>query len=182
MLLPLLVQLLLSTTLLVSGSSTATTPRVVTSFVRLSASGVTVDSAFNLFVTTGDCRLYKVTPAGVATLVAGAGTCSDALYRPGHVAVDSAGNAYVVCPIMGYVLKITPAGFMTTFSASLVDSNNAKASISAPAGIAIDSNDTMCVCSAFPFGPSAYLLVVAARWPSIKICNFYDACARAPGI
>jgi trimeric autotransporter adhesin len=83
--------------------------------------GVAVDTAGNVYITDGDCLVRKVT-AGVITTVAGNGTCgysgdhgpaTSAQLAPDGVAVDSAGNLYIVG---GCVVRKVTNGVITTFA------------------------------------------------------------------
>jgi hypothetical protein len=86
--------------------------------------GVAVDGAGNVYVAdTGNATIRRVTPAGVVTTLAGAagqfgsadGTGAAAqFFAPEGIAVDSAGNAYVVDN--DTIRKITPAGVVTTLA------------------------------------------------------------------
>ncbi len=58
--------------------------------------GITVDSANNLYVANTESHLiYKITPSGVANILAGSGLTNGPLNTPYEVAVDKSGNIYV---------------------------------------------------------------------------------------
>ena len=119
-----------------SGSADATG-----SAARFNApSGVAVDSAGNVFVAdAGNGTIQEVTPAGVVTTLAGRagyagtddGTGSAARFGwyhntvhgyyiagPTGVAVDGAGNVFVVDTDNCTIRKVTPAGVVTTLTGS----------------------------------------------------------------
>jgi uncharacterized protein (TIGR03437 family) len=91
------------------------------------ALAVAVDPGRNLYISDrGRARVWKVTPAGVRTPVAGTGLSSTPrqdqpnvsvpalqydLYTPGRIALDPAGNLYVHDEY--WVHKITPSGTLT---------------------------------------------------------------------
>jgi sugar lactone lactonase YvrE len=94
-----------------------------------SPSGVTVDSAGNIYVAdTGNNTFRRITPAGVVSTLAGtAGSTGFAdgmggaarFNAPQGVTVDNAGNLYVGDTSNNMVRKITPSGVVSTLSASL---------------------------------------------------------------
>jgi sugar lactone lactonase YvrE len=86
--------------------------------------GIALDSAGNLYLAdSGTDNIQKLTPAGVATTLAGlagarasadgAGTAAG-FNGPKDVAVDRAGNLYVADTANKSLRKITPAGAVTT--------------------------------------------------------------------
>ena len=110
-----------------------------------------VDSAGNLFVTTGDQddfgfpingsgKIYKLTPNGVRT------TFASGLDLPTALAFDSAGNLFVANVnkfINGAIYKFTPAGGRTTFASGFTN----------PEAVAFDNAGNLFV-SAGIFGTS----------------------------
>lgn len=93
---------------------------------RLSANpvGLATDSAGTLYVAdTGNNAIRKVTPAAVATTLAGTagvegnadGTGAAArFFGPTGVATDSAGNVFVADSLNQAIRKVTPSGVVTT--------------------------------------------------------------------
>jgi uncharacterized protein (TIGR03437 family) len=88
-------------------------------------SGVAVDSAGNLFIADlMNGRVRKVTPAGTISTVAGNGTLgfsgdkgpatSAELFSPWGVAVDAAGNLFIVDWGNDRIREVTPAGAINT--------------------------------------------------------------------
>jgi sugar lactone lactonase YvrE len=116
--------------------------------------GIGVDGAGNVFVAdTENYTIRKITPSGVTTTLAGLagshgstdGTGSAArFYAPEGLALDNAGNIYVVDTENSTVRRVTPAGVVTTVAglAGSVGSNDgttATARFRYPFGLALDS-------------------------------------------
>ena len=115
--------------------------------------GVAVDSAGNVYVTDENHAIRKITPAGEVTTLAGLagspgstdGTGNAARFnRLGDVAVDSAGNLYVVEYGNSTLRKITPGGVVTTLAGlagqqGTVDGTGSAARFNGPYGVAVDS-------------------------------------------
>jgi sugar lactone lactonase YvrE len=113
--------------------------------------GLAVDAAGNVYVADFDnCTVRKVTPAGsVATLAGSAGNAGSAdgqggaalFNHPEGVAVDGAGNVYVIDTSNQTVREISPGGGVTTLAGSptvggSADGAGAAASFFYPGGIA----------------------------------------------
>lgn len=122
----------------------------VTTFAAVSGiNAVAVDSQ-GYVTAVNSSSVWRVTPAGVATQLAGTssygsadGTGSAAsFFICQGVAVDQAGNAYVTDAANNKIRKVTPAGVVTTFAGSQspgsVDGSAAVARFSYPYGIATD--------------------------------------------
>jgi trimeric autotransporter adhesin len=87
-------------------------------------SGMSVDSAGNLYAVSGGYRIRKVTPAGKISTVAGNGTegysgdgglATEAqLTGANDVAVDSAGNIYIADTYNHRIRKVTTEGIIST--------------------------------------------------------------------
>jgi len=93
---------------------------------------------------TGNLSIRKITPAGVVTTLAGGSNFS----RPVALAVDSAGNVYVVDS--SAIRKITPAGAVTTLAGQVQtrgarDGAGGDALFNAPQGVAVDGAGTVYV-------------------------------------
>ena len=115
--------------------------------------GVAVDSAGNVyFADEGAHVIRKITSTGVTTTFAGVvnnasssdGTGTNATFGYPHgVAVDSAGNVYVISGFTK-IRKITPSGVVTTLAGSGAQTFNdglgTNASFNRPVGIAVDSS------------------------------------------
>jgi hypothetical protein len=116
--------------------------------------GVAVDSAGNVFVADyGNDTIRKVSSAGVVTTLAGsAGTQGSAdgmgsaarFFLPYGVAMDSAGNVFVVDQYNHTIRKVTSTGVVTTLAGSAGNSGSADGTgIAArfyyPSGVAVDS-------------------------------------------
>ena len=88
---------------------------------------VALDAAGNLYIADFDNhRVRKVTPAGVISTYAGAGTpgstgdggpaASAQLHFPAGVALDAAGNLYIADFNNHRIRKVTPAGMISTYA------------------------------------------------------------------
>jgi len=120
------------------------------------SSGIAVDPAGNLYICDPVAqRVYKVTPAGIITTVAGNGTkgysgdngpaASAQLNSPEAVAVDASGNVYIADDSNNRIRKVTPAGIISTFAGTGTpgysgDNGPAtSAKLNGPSGLATDS-------------------------------------------
>jgi sugar lactone lactonase YvrE len=111
---------------------------------------VAVDADDNVYVAdTTNHKIRKITPAGVVTTLAGAGTIGSAdgasgvaqFFGPNAVAVDSAGNVYVADTNNNRIRKVTPAGVVSTLAGStfgFADGTGAAAKFNEPFGVAVD--------------------------------------------
>jgi hypothetical protein len=105
--------------------------------------GVAADAAGNVYVSTLDNTIRKVTPQGAITLLAGSpsqfGGFSDGagaraqFAAPRGLAVDALGNVYVADSGNYAVRKISPAGIVTTLA-------GASAQFANPTGVAVDAS------------------------------------------
>jgi sugar lactone lactonase YvrE len=129
-------------------------------------SGVAVDAAGNLYLAdTNNNEIRKISPAGVATTLAGNpgvagsadGTGTAATFNsPSGIAVDSAGNAYVADAGNFTIRKITSAGVVTTLAGQVgvsksADGTGAAAGFCAPTGVAVDAAGNVYVVDGRPF-------------------------------
>jgi uncharacterized protein (TIGR03437 family) len=120
--------------------------------------GIAVDSSGNLYIAEwGANRIRKVTPAGTITTVAGSGVAGYSgdggpavaamLKGPSGIALDSAGNLYIVDYGNNAVRKVTPGGTISTVAGSgksgySGDNGPAtSATLNSPNGIAVDSSN-----------------------------------------
>ncbi|MBZ5630101.1 MAG: hypothetical protein LAO06_14675, partial [Acidobacteriia bacterium] len=118
--------------------------------------GVAVDSAGNLYIAdTYNDRIRKVDASGTITTVAGNGTqgysgdngpaTSAELYYPYSVAVDSAGNLYIVDSWNHGIRKVDASGTITTVAGNGTQGYSGdntpatSAELNTPYGVAVDS-------------------------------------------
>ena len=120
--------------------------------------GIAMDSAGNLFIADRfNNRIRKVTPSGLVTTVAGGGTGSvwgdggaataALLYDPYSVAVDSAGNLFIVERTINRIRKVNTSGIITTIAGTGTGAGGfsgdggpaTAAQFYHPSGIAVDS-------------------------------------------
>ncbi len=115
--------------------------------------GVAVDSATNVYVgDRGNNTIRKISPTGIVTTLAGLGGQSGnndgvgsfARFQwPNGLAVDHAGNVFVVDQLNNTIRKITPSGSVTTLAGKagvggLANGVGGTARLSFPSGLALD--------------------------------------------
>lgn len=134
------------------GSSTADGVSALTAQF-ISISGIAVDGAGNLFISDLVAnKVRKVAPNGIITTVAGSGTqgfsgdggpASAALLKsPRGLAVDTAGNLYIVDASNFRVRKVSVSGIITTVAGGGPGGDGGQATsaiLSFPTGVAVDS-------------------------------------------
>lgn len=131
-----------------SAKATGSTDAIGTAAFFNDPSGISTDSAGNVYVADqGNHTIRKITPAGaVSTLAGSSGTwgrtdatgAEASFASPSAVATDHAGNVYVADTMGNAVRKITPAGVTTTLA-------NSTAGFFHPSGIATDSTGNVYV-------------------------------------
>ena len=122
--------------------------------------GLAIDSIGNLYVGSSYNSVYKITPSGVSTLLAGKreggfidGVGSAAAFSgTDGLAIDSKSNIFVADVYNHAIRKITPSGVVTTFAGGKQGFNDGvgtAATFYRPTGLAVDSNDNLYVADAF---------------------------------
>lgn len=122
--------------------------------------GVAVDSAGNVYLAdTYNDTIRRISPAGVATTLAGSAGLSGAtdltganalLNQPAGLTVDAAGNVYVADTGNATIRRIDPAGAVTTVAgaagvAGLCDTGNGVVLFNQPQALAIDLGGNLLV-------------------------------------
>jgi sugar lactone lactonase YvrE len=122
--------------------------------------GLTADAAGNLYVAnTRDQTIWRITPAGVATLFAGKsgcpgsadGTGGNARFgNPHGLAMDRQGNLYVADSSNDTIRKVTPVGAVTTLAGwarhvGSADGAGAAARFNYPNGVTVDEEGNVYV-------------------------------------
>ncbi len=127
--------------------------------------GVSVDASGNVFIAdTGHNLIRKLTPAGVATIVAGSGTSGfggdggpatgATLTFPGRAIVDGAGNLYISDTTNNRIRRVGTNGIISTicgvgptgtFAGGFSGDGGpaTQASINTPEGLAVDSSGNL---------------------------------------
>ena len=126
-------------------------------------SGLAVDSLGNVYISDSDySEVYKVTPAGILSIIAGTGTygaptpgsatSSELGSLPG-LAVDNSGNLYVADSGNNVIEKITPGGTLSIF-AGILGSSGAptpgpatSTTLLLPYGVALDGTGNLYIAS-----------------------------------
>ena len=115
-----------------------------------SPNGVAVDATGNVYVADlGNSAIRKVTPAGVATTVAGGPSQSDLLNYPAGIAIDKQGN-FFICDEGGRIFEYTTTNILYTLAGSLnspgfTNGTGTIAQFSNPQGIAVNANGNIYV-------------------------------------
>ncbi|MDF2193481.1 BACON domain-containing carbohydrate-binding protein [Paraflavitalea sp. CAU 1676] len=111
--------------------------------------GLSVDAVGNAYVADfGANKIFKVTPAGVVTTIAGSGNAGAAdgnganaeFKGPTDVALDGNGNLYVADYFNNSIRKISPGGEVTTWA---VDAGGAQ--LNSPTGLEVDGAGNLLV-------------------------------------
>lgn len=129
---------------------------VISAFANIDAVDLKVDTAGNLYATDGVSTVYKITPAGVATAIAGGsigfggdgGPASAArLSYPGGIALDSQGNLYIADTDNCRIRKIAGGNISTVAGNGCGYNGDSRQATTAlllfPSSVAVDSAGNM---------------------------------------
>lgn len=153
------------TTVAGNGSFTYNGDGIQATAAGISVQGIAVDGAGNLYIADmHNSRIRKVAPSGIISTVAGNGTAGFAgdgkqataanLNFPSDVAVDAAGNLYILDSFNVRVRRVAVNGVITTIagngqSAFGADGNPAtQVGLQNPKGIAVDAVGTLYIAEA----------------------------------
>jgi alpha-tubulin suppressor-like RCC1 family protein/sugar lactone lactonase YvrE len=120
--------------------------------------GVAVDGAGDVFVADSfNNRVRKVDPAGIISTVAGTGATgltgdggpatAAAVYQPGRVDLDAAGNLYVAQDQASAVRRVDTAGTITTFAGQFQGMPPGGAPMGSPQSMVFDAAGNMYVAA-----------------------------------
>ncbi|WP_288880214.1 IPT/TIG domain-containing protein [Pedobacter panaciterrae] len=108
------------------------------------------DVTGNVYVNTNTDTVFKISPAGVKSMLTKVGNSSTKL---GGIAVDGAGNVYAVGTNDFKIYKVTSAGAVSVFAGSGVsgyaDALGTAAQFTAPAGMTIDVSGNLFVTDVY---------------------------------
>ena len=138
----------------ISGSSGDNGP-AASAQIGYNIRGLALDSAGNLYLADfNDCRVRKVTPAGIISTVAGTGIAGYSgdggpgtnaqLYYPSGLTVDAAGNLYIADANNVRVRKVDPDGTISTVAGNGYYGNDgdggaaSSASLGTPYSVTLD--------------------------------------------
>jgi alpha-tubulin suppressor-like RCC1 family protein/sugar lactone lactonase YvrE len=156
--------------------------------------GIAADASGQLYVAdTANGTIRKLTPAGVATTLAGiAGTFNSfdgsgtnaQFFHPEQIAADAAGNLYVSDTWNHTIRKITPAGAVSTLAGlagkfGAADGTNSKARFNRPTGLALDTATNLYIADSLnhtirkitPAGKVTTIAGLAGVWGSADGSN-----------
>jgi len=122
-------------------------------------SGIAIDAIGNLYMAdAGNNRIRKVTPRGAVSTLAGGEEgsadgqgCNARFEYPSDIAIDAAGNLYVVDAFNHHIRKVTPKGEVSTLAGSekgFADGQGNAARFFVPDGIEIDAAGNLYVADA----------------------------------
>lgn len=157
--------------------------------------GLAIDSAGNIYVCDeNNCRIRKITPAGVVTHIAGVNNgfvdgpgISAKFSYPRGIAVDATGNLYVTDTYNHKIRKIDTSGNVTTFAGSIqgaADGTGTAAQFDLPEGIVIDSSGNLYItdatCKIRKVTPAGVVTTITGSTPGYNDGNISTAQFNRP--
>jgi uncharacterized repeat protein (TIGR01451 family) len=134
------------------------------SYEPIARGGLVLDSHGNLFVASFNARIYKITPQGVISVVAGStygysgdgGPATSArISEPWGMAMDSSDNLYIADAFNNRIRKVSPDGIITTVAGNGLDGFDGdggpatSARLEFPMSVAVDTAGSLFIASAY---------------------------------
>jgi uncharacterized protein (TIGR03437 family) len=159
---------------------------------------LTMDNAGNMYAADDGigARVYKVTPDGAITIIAGNGTngfsgdggpaTSAQLFEAQGVAVDSAGNVYIADYGNRRVRRVDPSGIITTVAgggtANPMDGGPPTGVLVIPEDVAVDSSGNLYIAAGAIYKVSGLSSGSGTTPPAISANGVVNGASFQPGV